>query len=185
MEKISTKVINMFAGPSAGKSTNAAGIFHYMKSKRMNVEYVSEYAKDLVWGKQWEQLDDQISIFGEQHARMYRLLGQVEWIITDSPVLLQLVYMKEGLKKYKPHGDLDQIFENFVVGVFNNFENYNFYIDRGDRKFIQEGRTQDKSRAIEKDMQVKEMLDRLKMPYAIVPNYESIVKELHEHIHSK
>lgn len=183
MAFISTKVINMFAGPSAGKSTNAAGIFHYMKSKRMNVEYVPEYAKDLVWGKQWEQLDDQIGIFGEQHSRMYRLLGQVDWIITDSPILLQLVYMKEGLKKYKPHDGLDQIFENFVVGVFNRFENYNFYIDRGDRKFIQEGRTQDKSRAIEKDNQVREMLDRIQVPYVVVPNYEAIVKEIYEHIH--
>lgn len=183
MAKPLTKVVNMFAGPSAGKSTNAAGIFHYMKAKRMNVEYVPEYAKDLVWRKNFETLDDQLHIFGEQHARMYALLGQVDWIVTDSPILMQLVYMPEGLKKYKPHENLNKTFENIAFEVFSQYENFNFYIDRGDRKFIQEGRTQDKPRALEKDMQVKEMLDRLQVPYTVVPNYETIIKELHEHIH--
>ena len=178
MEKASTKVINLLAGPSAGKSTNAFGLMHHLKKNRINCEMASEFAKDLVWNKNWESLDDQLLIFGEQHARMYRLLGQVDYIVTDSPLLLSAIYMRDGLKKYKPHPEIDVDFEKFVIDIFNRFENYNYYVDRGERKFIQEGRTQDKARAIEKDNQVRELLERRAIPYKVVPNYEAIIKDL-------
>jgi nicotinamide riboside kinase len=178
MEKVSSKVINLLAGPSAGKSTNAFGLSWYLKAKRVNCEFVPEYAKEIVWEKNWSLLDDQIHIFGEQHRRQYRLLGQVEYMTTDSPLLLSTVYMREGLKKYKPHGDIDHDFEDFVIDIFNRFENHNYYIDRGNRKFIQEGRTQDYERALEKDRQVRELLERRNIVYKVVPDYEAIVKDL-------
>ncbi len=39
----------MFGGPGTGKSTSAAGLFFKMKLAQMEVELVTEYAKDLVW----------------------------------------------------------------------------------------------------------------------------------------
>lgn len=43
--------INLFAGPGTGKSTTAAGVFFEMKRSGMSVEYVTEYAKSLVFSK--------------------------------------------------------------------------------------------------------------------------------------
>ena len=95
-----TKVINFYGGPSAGKSTMAAQLFGIMKANRFNVEYVPEFAKDLTW-KQSKCLDDQLYVFAVQHHALYTLLGQVDYIITDSPLLLSLHYVTIGLSKFQ------------------------------------------------------------------------------------
>ena len=94
-----TKVINFYGGPSAGKSTMAAQLFGIMKSKRLNVEMVPEFAKDLTWKKSG-CLDDQVYVFANQNHALYTLLGQVDYIITDSPLILGLHYAKHGLNKF-------------------------------------------------------------------------------------
>lgn len=90
-----TQIINLFAGPGAGKSTTAARLFALMKEAGLNVELVTEYAKDLTWDKSWEVLNDQLLVTAEQNHRIERLVGTVDWIITDSPILLGLAYLKE------------------------------------------------------------------------------------------
>lgn len=42
------KVINLFGSAGAGKSTTALGVTHQLKINGYKVEYVSEYAKQLV-----------------------------------------------------------------------------------------------------------------------------------------
>ena len=49
-----TKVINLFGGPGAGKSTTAAGLFYEMKVRDIKCELVTEYAKDMTYEKQRE-----------------------------------------------------------------------------------------------------------------------------------
>ena len=62
-------VINLFGGPSTGKSTLAALLFGTLKSKYdLNCEYVNEYAKDLVYEKRNQiLLKDQLYIFAKQN----------------------------------------------------------------------------------------------------------------------
>lgn len=81
-----TKVINLFAGPGAGKSTTAAALFVLMKTEGYKVELVTEYAKELVYAEDWETLNWQPAVTKEQDARQRRLVGKVDWIITDSPL---------------------------------------------------------------------------------------------------
>jgi hypothetical protein len=87
------KVINLYGPPGVGKSTAAAGLFNLMKLHGHSVEYVPEYAKDLTWEKHWQGLAHQPSILAEQHRRLFRLEGQVEWAVTDSPIPMQIAYM--------------------------------------------------------------------------------------------
>ena len=49
-----TWVINMLSGPGSGKSTLAAELFVEMKKQGYKVEYLQEYAKKLVWQKNFE-----------------------------------------------------------------------------------------------------------------------------------
>ena len=42
------KFINLFGSAGAGKSTTALGVAHNLKINGYKVEYVSEYAKQLV-----------------------------------------------------------------------------------------------------------------------------------------
>lgn len=44
-------VINMFGGPCTGKSTTATAVFSLLKMHDVNIEYTSEFAKDLTWEK--------------------------------------------------------------------------------------------------------------------------------------
>ena len=87
-----TKIINLIGGPGVGKSTIASGLFSELKQRKVSCEYVSEYAKEVTWEQTHKLLENQIHVFSEQFRRQYRLLGQVDFVITDSPLLLNTVY---------------------------------------------------------------------------------------------
>jgi len=79
------KVISLWAGPGAGKSTTAAALFAHMKQLRHSVELVTEYAKDLTYEQHWKRLADQLVMLAEQNYRQAKCEGQAEYIVTDSP----------------------------------------------------------------------------------------------------
>ena len=81
------KVINLFAGPGSGKSTTAAGLFYHLKTMNKKVEYVSEYAKDLIYENRFERLNDYLYMLAKQHHRLYRLKGIMKYFIT-----IQMIY---------------------------------------------------------------------------------------------
>lgn len=153
-----TVIVAFYGGPGAGKSTLAAELFGWMKRERRNVEYVAEYAKDLTWDQSMPVLDDQVAVFGEQFHRFYRLYGQVDWIVTDSPLILQLYYFDQSLRKlrestYKTSGFTDA-FARAILASARIFPTIMIKAERGDRKFVQAGRnqTEDESRAIDDEL---------------------------------
>lgn len=86
-----TVIVNLFGGPGSGKSTLAARVYADLSvSTSLNVELVTEAAKDYVWDR--ARMDNPIRLFGEQHGRLYRLINVVDVIVTDSPILLSPVY---------------------------------------------------------------------------------------------
>jgi hypothetical protein len=117
------KIINLFSGPGAGKSTTAAGLFYHMKCMGLETELVQEYAKDMVWEQRHNILEDQIYIFAKQQRRIARLKNHgLDWVITDSPIPLGLVYTRPE--------DLTAPFSQLVMQVFNSYENHNFLLTR-------------------------------------------------------
>lgn len=100
-----TKVINLYAGSGAGKSTLGAEIFAYFKRQGKDIELVREYVKNWAWeGKKIGPLD-QIYILGKQLKAEKTLYGKVEYIVTDSPILLcgfydQFYSKRENFTKY-------------------------------------------------------------------------------------
>lgn len=90
-------IVNLYAGPGAGKSTLAAAIFAQLKDQGVVAELVTEFAKDLVWENNLRPLACQPYIFGEQLWRIERLKGAgVEVVVTDSPIRLAAVYAPPG-----------------------------------------------------------------------------------------
>lgn len=90
-----SKVINMFGNPGSGKSTMMAYIFSELKRRGFEVEMAPEIAKEHVWDEDFRRLRNQVLVFAEQLHRIERLNGKVQYIITDSPLIIKIGYYKE------------------------------------------------------------------------------------------
>lgn len=145
MERI--KVINFFAGPGAGKSTTAAGVFSVMKSYGIRAELVTEVAKDATWEGHSFLLSQQVSLFAEQLRRQTRLIGKRDVLVTDSPILLPaLVYNTEW-----------QHLAPLAWEAWHKFENINFFIRRV-KPYDNEGRNETEEEAHAKDLKSLQVL---------------------------
>lgn len=116
------KVINLWGGPGSGKSTTAAGLFSLMKMRGHKVELVTEYAKDLTYSGLWDELARQDHILTEQWQRQTRLRTHVDYVITDSPLPLNIIYASP---KFQNHA-----FYHRVGLCFNEFDNFNIMLHR-------------------------------------------------------
>jgi hypothetical protein len=150
-----TLVVNLFAGPGTGKSTTAAGAFSKLKQKGVSCEIVHEFAKDLVWEDRSTALKFQPYVFGKQAYHIHRLIGQVDVIITDSPILLSSHIYGNG-KGYSDEG-----LKKLALETFEQWNTLNFVIRRNldDHPYVAAGRNQTQQEAEEIDGQIVDMLN--------------------------
>lgn len=142
----------MFAGPGSGKSTMAASVFSLLKMHDINVELSTEFCKDLVWEKRTVAMEDQYYVWAKQYHKLFRLKDQIDVVITDSPLLLSILYS---------NGDINSHFHTLVEVVFKQFENTNFFINRV-KPYNPKGRNQTEEEAIEIDKNIKQLLKTYK-----------------------
>lgn len=88
----------------------------------ISTEYVTEFAKDKVWEQNEEVFKHQTYILGKQHFKLARVVGKVDVIITDSPILISSIYNKSDI--------LGEEFNKVVLNVFNNYNNFNILLHR-------------------------------------------------------
>lgn len=165
-----TLVVNLYAGPSAGKTSLASRLFSEINITKPFGEpfWVQEYAKELVLQKRFDLLANQPHVTKEQCRRIEMLAGNVDIIVTDSPVLLGLVYSsEEHLSETKKI--IHSLSENADV------ENVNFFVERIGLDFDERGRLGTIDDALQKDNEIKEMLEKTGTPYHIVENKYDIV----------
>lgn len=143
-----TLIVNLFGGPSAGKSTMSAGLFCLLKMQGVDCELVTEFAKDLVWEERFKTLRNQQYVFAKQYHKTWRLLDEVDVIITDSPLLLSVIYMpKEFVKSFTTN----------VVDTINTLNNLNIIVNRNG-KYNNKGRVQNEEQSNEIDTTIKQKL---------------------------
>lgn len=136
------KIINLYGGPGTGKSTTAAGVFYLMKTLGYRIELVTEYAKELCWENRLQSLNDQLYIFAKQQHRLERLRKHdLEYVVTDSPLLLSIAY-DDGKSK---------IFKELVYEKYNQYNNIDILLNRV-KPYQKYGREQeeDSARLIDK-----------------------------------
>jgi hypothetical protein len=156
-----TLIINSMAGPGAGKSTFSGGLFNLLKERGYNVEYVQEFAKTLTWEKNYEALSHQCYVTGVQQYTQNMLLGQVEAIITDSPILIGLLYYNE------PNIKIHKAFHDYIVESFKAQNNLTYFIERT-KEYNPSGRNQTEDEAIEIDKKVVRLLNNNNIPYTTI-----------------
>ncbi len=171
------KVINLFAGPGAGKSTLRADLFGLMKKNQKDVEEVTEFAKDKTWEKNFSALADQLFVLANQNRRLDRLKDQVEWVVSDSPILLGV--------HYKTPEYLPKNFENLIFELWDTYENYNFFIERN-HPYVTKGRNQGEEIAKQIDDSIIKMLNDRGVPFISLKSSDTahyqIYKEVFGHL---
>jgi thymidylate kinase len=156
-----TIIIGAVSGPGAGKSTFAGGLFNLLKESSYNVEYVQEFAKTLTWEKNHEALQHQSYVTGVQQYMQNMLIGQVEAVITDSPILVGLMYYDEKNKKIR------KAFTDYIVESFKAQNNLTFYIKRL-KEYNQSGRNQNEDEAKKIDKRTLRLLNDHNIPYTTI-----------------
>ena len=141
--------INLYGGPGIGKSTVASLVFAELKVLGFNAELVHEYAKELVYeGIDLRTVDSffQDRILIEQLRRELLFFNKVDFLITDSPLLLN-AYYNGGKNAFA------------MVKSTTGKSDLNFYLTRTNEHFEGKGRSHDELESVAID---KKMLDFLK-----------------------
>lgn len=175
-----TIVINLFGEPSAGKSTAAMDITANLKRAGINAEYVSEFAKDKVYEHNKEVFRHQEYIFGKQSFKMGRVRDNVQVIVTDSPLLFNILYNQDNIT-------LGEDFNKVVLNMFNSYDNRNYILTRC-HKYENEGRRHNEEESAVVRHDLLNLLNKLNIPYKWYTSSEEdcnsianeIVKEIKE-----
>ncbi len=153
-----TTIIHIFGGPHAGKSVLAADVYSLMKksAKFGSVELVQEFAKELVWQERFEELSDQRIVTAGQIQKTMPLNGRVDYLISDSPLHLGLVYAGS---------QLDGV-EELILDCASQFARIiNVFVRRGNTAFEQEGRVHNEEQSKHLDDEIRQMLDAYGVEY--------------------
>lgn len=147
-------VINLFGSPGVGKSTLSSDIFAKLKLKRMSAELAREYIKSWVWEKRLINEWDQIYIMSKQIRSESLLYKKVDYIITDSPILLVPFY-EQYLNN---HNIVEDSALKFIKHAESQGITYlNFWLEKLD-DYEEKGRNQDANESKILDVKMKEWL---------------------------
>lgn len=160
-----TFVINFIGGPSCGKSTLAALIYSKLKlhKKKYIVEYVQEYAKYLVWTKQFDILNNQHYVTQYQYKLLKQMVGHVDFIVTDGPLIQGMYYNMHN----KDNISNVEKTEKYMIDCHNEFRNINIFLNRGNYEYEVQGRLQTEEESREIDVILKHLLKQKNIEFTI------------------
>jgi len=152
-----TVAINFFGGPGCGKSTMAAAVFAELKTRSVNVELVTEYAKKKVWEEAYKVFECQMYVCAKQVYNMFIVAQHVDIIVTDSPIILGAAYTGG-----------DRMLDDILLREHDKFENINILLERA-KDYNPKGRMQTEEEAKEKDELIKKILIERQVSYVSYP----------------
>lgn len=147
-------LVNLIGAPGAGKSTQAAGLFHMLKKRHWNAEIVTEYTKELILTNNRLALSDELLVFAEKYRRI-KQLQKVDIVITDSPLINSMVY---GELQFGPVG---AAFFETVARTFDSI----YFVVRRKGPYIPVGRMPDEAAAEAAGDSIVAHLRRMNVPW--------------------
>ena len=178
-----TLVVNLLGAAGSGKSTLAANIFATLKLKGYNCEYVSEYAKQIVYEENFKKLNNQLLVFANQYYNLDVLRDKIDIIITDSPILLSVFY-NSNFNKKNTNKIPNNLFERLTMYCYSNFDNLNFFIKRN-HEYKKEGRYQTEEQAKIEEGQILEVMKNLNIPVQTLYSTDNCVSKIVENIEKR
>jgi hypothetical protein len=176
-----TKIINLYGGPGIGKSATAAYLYYLLKRSHKSVELVQEYVKEWAWENRNIKPFDQIYFFGKQVRKESMLFGKVEYVITDSPALLGLCYIKRCCDPEIASG-LEQTAKAFYDVSPRHGVNHVHVVLKRSGEFNNDGRIHSEEESIKIDAEVTEMLTAFGFEYIETSYEESDLNKLYHMI---
>lgn len=170
-------VVNLLGEPGAGKSVTSAGLFYEMCINGYRAELIPEVAKGYAWETPKDKdgnsmlhpvFNQQILLLGEQNRLLERVKGKRDIAITDSPLILPILYQPPGYFK---------TFETISIEQFNAYNNFNILLERN-HKFDGEGRVHNEEQSNEVKANLKSLLNKHNIPYLTLRTHDQISKEI-------
>jgi len=162
MNSKKTTIINLYGGPGSGKSTSAAYFYYLLKTQGANVELVREYVKDWAWEKRDIKTYDQIYFLGKQVRRESMLYEKVDWVVTDSPVMMNLYYAQRYCPPSLSEGIRASTLSFYRQAMEDGHKHIHVLLHRN-KPYQGEGRYQTEAEAREIDSGLRHLLDSLKV----------------------
>ncbi len=184
MSKKQTYVVNFISGPGCGKTTLSAIIFAELKLKQYVSEFAQEYAKQLVWMKDFETLNNQHYVTRHQYKLLKQMDGIVDFIVTDGPLIHGIYY---NLHNKDNTSNRDKTHE-MILNCHNEFKNINIFLTRGEHEYETQGRIQTESESREIDVILKHLLKANNIDFVEFPanshrdNINKILEYIIEHM---
>ena len=168
------QVINLFGPPGVGKSVISPAVYAELSKNGLNVELCTEYAKSLVYEQRTDILKtDQLYVLAKQNRKLYTLQDKnLDYVVIDSPLFLQMIYNNPE--------NLDQVlFEKLVVTLFNKYNNFNIYLERGkEYSFQLTGRIHNEEESKVLGEQIKSKLEEYEVPYISIKSNSRTVNKI-------
>lgn len=176
-----TTIINLYGGPGTGKSTNAAYLYYLLKIQHKNAELVREYVKNWAWEGRKININDQIYFLGKQIRLESLVYGKVDWVVTDSPIIMNLFYANLYCTPTIAAGVKSQVLAFYKQAEDDGHKHIHVYLNRT-KAYSREGRYQSEEEAKQLDGVLKKLLVDLDIPIIEVDTDDSELKTLLEKI---
>lgn len=167
--KRDTLVISFVGAPGAGKSTAALGTAFELKKMGLSVEYVQEFTKDLVYnGLLRKYIPNQSYIIAEQYKKIYDLLGQVDYIVTDAGLEVSALHSAKE----------DKVVEDLAWYLRNKTNQITIFIERDEEKVPYEtkGRVENEAESRIFGIELEKYIQTNNSAYAKVIGTDSAIK---------
>jgi hypothetical protein len=173
-----SKIINLFGGPGIGKSSIAAGVTYKLKKNHITCDNPYEFPKMLAWDENHNAIRDQLYVLANQHRGIVKSYGKVDYIVLDSPILLSLTYRNYYKTDEYPATLYGKSFDKMVLDIFNQYDNINILLERGDGNHNEKERYQNLEQSKELDSVIQTSLITNDIPYYVVKVGKNSVKNI-------
>jgi hypothetical protein len=173
-------VVNVFGGPSAGKSLVASELYVALKKKHIETELISEFVKQLILEGNVSGIQNQLYLLGTQLHRQMCAYNHAQVVVTDSPILLCGIYRQEDSRYLK----------DLSIEQHNKFNNLNILLKRGDGySHSMNGRIHSLVESVALDRKIQNLLDQFEVPYVVHDNFvtpiDGIIRGIEDTIHER
>ena len=172
-----TTIINFYSGPGTGKSTSAAYVYYLLKSKHINSELVREYVKSFAWEGRKIGTYDQLYFLGKQSRYESMLYGKVDYIVTDSPVMLGGFYAKRYCPEAISKGIVAASQAFYNQAEQDGHKHIHVFLNRS-KQYNPSGRYQNEEEAKNLDKEIHAYLNEMGVSFINCETDESSLKKL-------